>query len=134
MVSLLSVTFVILTVVWVAARVGSFHLVGPYLAGERLLVDTVVLDLSDQKVDSYVERSIEVRNLSERDIKLLGAACSCSCVSLETFPITVASGSVRSVTLKAHIWQPGEFEQRVKFYTDYPDRREFLVTVRAFGI
>jgi hypothetical protein len=120
------------TLGWTLFRVHSFALVVPYLRGERLLVDTSALSLGEQKTKSVVERHIHVLNLSDSDVTLLGANRTCSCLSVDSFPITISRGEGRNVTIKSRMRnEPSEYEESVRFFTDFPDRREFGVTVRA---
>jgi hypothetical protein len=117
---------------WAYLHSGSGNLVLPYLEGERLLVEPTAVMLGNQKANEVVESTIKIVNATNRDVSILGAQRSCGCIAVDEFPCTIASGQSRRLRIKLHVdTHPGDFEQSVKFFTDYADVPMFVVTLNG---
>jgi len=117
---------------WGYFQTGSATLVLPYLDGERLLVEPSTLSMAEQKAGGIVEGKFRVVNSTRGDVTLLGAEKSCTCITLDEFPLTIPRGKARELMIKVHLGtRPGEYEQSIKFFTDYRDLGVFNVKIQG---
>ena len=111
-------------------RTGSMGRVWPYLAGQRLLIEPMHLELGDVGKGESLERELRVLNLGSKPVKLLGSQNSCGCVSLDDFPIEVPGGA--ELSLRLGIGTPSEpsvFEHTVKLFSSERGYTTVVVTV-----
>lgn len=111
-------------------RTGSMGRVWPYLAGQRLFIEPVPVDLGDVEKSSVLERELRVLNLGSRPLTLLGSQRSCGCISLDKFPIVVPARG--GCTLKLEVGtsnKSGPFTHTIKFFSDAPGRLSVVVPV-----
>ncbi len=111
-------------------RTGSVAHVLPYLAGERLLIEPMHLDLGDVPKGEVIERELRVFNLGSQSLKLLGSQRSCGCVAMDEFPIVIPGGA--DCTLKLRIGmsnKSGPFAHTIKLFSDNPGRMSVIITV-----
>ena len=121
-----------LLLVTVRLHCGSWELVVPYLRGERLIVLDREIDLGEQPPGAVVERSIRVVNLTDSDVRILGAQRSCNCMALDAFPLSMAVGSERAFRVRMAVpLDEGMYSHTIKFFTDWASRPWFVVTVRG---
>jgi hypothetical protein len=117
---------------WAYLQTRSAALVIPLLSGERLLVEPTAISLGQQKPRAVSERNVRIVNLTSDKVTVLGAERSCGCITMDDFPLLIPAGESREVHLKIHINRDsGEYDESVKFFTDYSEMRAFEVTVRA---
>lgn len=117
---------------WGYSRTGSAALVVPFLNGERLFVEPLVIDLGARSAGEIHELSIDVLNTSIGEISIVGAQKECGCLVVDEFPLTIGAGQRRGLLLKVALpTEQDDFEQRVKFFTDHANRSQFLVVVKA---
>lgn len=120
-----------LTGVWAYGHVGRSDWIVPYLSGVRTFVEPRELAFGTARAGSILHLSVVFANRAGRPIRVLGSRPDCSCMTTDTFPLLVAAGEDRRLTIDVGI-DPGEegpFEKRVDFWTDAPDRQRFVVPV-----
>jgi hypothetical protein len=108
-------------------------LVGPYLAGQRLLFEPTHVVLGPiPKGTQVIEREIRVVNTASTDLRLLGSQKSCGCIALDEFPITIPAGKEQKLRLKIGMpREPVSFEHSIKFFSD--DKAMSVVVVTISG-
>ncbi len=111
-------------------RLGSRSLVLPYLKGSRFFVYPTEASFGSGTIASNLEVPVTVANFGSRPVQLLGVRTDCSCVTTETFPISIGPGQTRRVPLSIHLAdKPGPFEQNVVYYSDSSDNPRAKVRV-----
>jgi len=103
-----------------------------YLQGERLIFTPANLIIEDAKPGEVVERTVVVKNLSNKTITLLGSQKSCGCITLDQFPIKIKPHQKHELKIKiATPKKPEKFENFVKVFTDWDGI--FLATIIISG-
>jgi hypothetical protein len=68
-----------------------------------------------------IQPVFSVRNVTDRDVKLLGAQTSCCCTTVNTkFPATLHPGETKQITLKANVESDavGTFSRNAQLFVD----------------
>ena len=113
-----------------AVGAGSMGRVWPYLAGQRLLIEPMHLELGDVGKGKSLERELRVLNLGSKPVKLVGSQSSCGCMSLDDFPIEVPGGGELSLRLGIGTpSKPSVFEHTVKLFSSERGYSVVVVTV-----
>ena len=113
-----------------AVGAGSMGRVWPYLAGQRLLIEPMHLELGDVGKGKSLERELRVLNLGSKPVKLVGSQSSCGCVAMDEFPIVIPAGADYALKLKIGTSdKSGPFAHTVKFFSDAPGHMSVIVTV-----
>jgi Protein of unknown function (DUF1573) len=99
------------------------------LRDEQILIRRV--DFGAHAWSSFVKVQIELKNLSDSQINIVGAKSSCSCVSIEKLPVSIPGKSSLVTTVVVQPQKTGPFHQRIEFYTD--SRRQFVAGADIFG-
>jgi len=89
------------------------------LRGESLAVDPPVSHIGHGVLREQREFEIEVRNYTDRPIRILGGGADCFCVTTRDLPITVPQQQARRITIIATF--AGAFgvgQQVFRLYTD----------------
>jgi len=126
------ITLLVLAVIWGYAywKTRSMELVIPWLNGERLLFEPTNIEAGVVPADQNFEKQIRVVNLSSRAMTLFGSYESCSCLSLDEFPITLEPGTERQLSVKMRAAKDaGPFKHTVKFFTNDPHRSSTQVSI-----
>lgn len=118
--AVLAILFPLVLVAFARWRTGSFAMVPPYLAGQRLIFETTQHDVGVVKLGTEsVDICISILNSGSKDLQLLGAHRSCGCISLDEFPLVIPANSVKN--LKVSIGLPTaerSFSLFIKFFSD----------------
>lgn len=128
----LIVSFLLLSSVlgWAYLRTGSAALIPRFLNGEQLLVDPMIISLGAQEKGATAECSLRVVNATRGEVTLVGAQRSCACITVDQFPLSIPPGRSRELQLVLHVGvHSGQFEESVKFFTDYAGLQAFAVRV-----
>ncbi len=119
-------------VVWAYVSTGSMRLVGPFLNGQRLLIERPVLSLGSRKAGETVDCELALLNCTGKTVRILGAQTDCGCMTIDKFPMAVAAGERRQLSFGIRLpQQSGAFRKRVVFFSDCPDQSRLLVEVEA---
>lgn len=111
-------------------RTGSMGRVWPYLAGQRVFIEPMPVDLGDVEKSSVLERELRVLNLGSRPLTLLGSQRSCGCISLDDFPIVVPARGGCTLNLEISMSnKSGPFRHTIKFFSDAPAHLSVVVPV-----
>ena len=90
-----------------------------YLQGERLIFQPANIIIENAKSGETVERTVVVKNLSNKTITLLGSQKSCGCITLNQFPIEIKPHGKFELKLKIGIPKKAEpIDNFVKIFTD----------------
>jgi len=101
-------------------RSGAMATSWAYLQGERLLFTPANIIIENAKPGEVVERTIVVKNLSDKTITLLGSQESCGCITLQKFPIEISAGKKHEILIKINIDNDAtSLENNIKIYTDH---------------
>ena len=108
----------------------SLELVVLWLNGERLLIEPTTIDLGSVPANQIIDKQIRVINLSSQDMTLFGSHESCSCLSLDEFPITLEPGTERQLSIRMSTAKDlGLFDHSVTFFTNDPKRSSTMVSI-----
>jgi len=101
------------------ARFGSIAAALSAMRGDSLLVDQPLKSLDDVRPGSRVEIRYVLTNVSNRPIRILGAATSCTCTMMENLPMSLAARESGSVTamIRTRDDEP-ESAGSIRLYTD----------------
>jgi hypothetical protein len=101
------------------ARFGSIAAALSAMRGDSLLVDQPLKSLDGVRPGSRVEIRYLLTSVSNRPIRILGAATSCTCTMMENIPMTLASSESKSVTAKVRTREDEpESAGSIRLYTD----------------
>jgi hypothetical protein len=101
------------------------------LRGEVLTASPDYVDFGVGTASHMLERTVEVRNWSERPVRLVGGTSDCSCVVTADLPLTIPPGEGRVVTVRATIpaTNPGAVTRLAELWTDCPEWRKVRLRV-----
>jgi hypothetical protein len=89
------------------------------LRGESITVEPAVGDAGDNAAGEQRQLTIQVRNVVDRPVQIVGGARTCSCAPVGEFPLTVPPRQARSVDVRVKfVGQPGPFRTNLVLYTD----------------
>jgi hypothetical protein len=127
-----AVAFLGLLAGWAYFHSGSLALVLPFLGGERLFIEPTAIQLGDQEPGAAAEPVVRIVNSTGKQVRVVGAETSCSCVALDDLPLSIPAGESRELQFKVHVGRRRhEIAETVRLFTDYADRPVFIVTVRG---
>ncbi|MGL4552845.1 MAG: hypothetical protein ACRC33_16840 [Gemmataceae bacterium] len=114
------------------ARVGSFQDTLRYLNGERVFVRPHELDFGEGREGDVREGPVSVRNVTGKDLHVIGCRSSCDCISPGRFPVRIAQGETAELPIRVG-YRRGEtaFSYELYFFTDSSHLPQFRVTVRG---
>lgn len=93
------------------------------LRGETLAVIPAVIQLGQGTAGEQRTFQVQLRNYSDKPIKVVGGTTSCSCIATQDLPITVLAGGTESINVKITFsGSPGRFAHRFVLYSDSDDR------------
>lgn len=83
------------------------------------------VDFGTVTVGQVVVRTVEVRNWTDRPVRLIGGTSDCSCVTTANLPLSIPPREVREVTVRMTIpWsKPGSLSRRADLWTDCDKHR-----------
>ena len=106
-----------------------------YLRGERLFTTQSVLDFGPVPAGESATSVVELRNLTGREVNVVGGTSDCSCTLIEDLPATISPGGTlrATVRLKMPAGQ-GNFSRTATFWTDAPGHQSVLVALTGRSI
>ena len=92
--------------------------------GESLGAPSYV-DFGSAKPGEKLEQQVEIRNWTDKPVRLIGGTSDCSCVTTSTMPLTVPPGEKLSVAihLKVPSSDAGAFTRTASIWTDCDQMR-----------
>ncbi len=103
----------------------------------RLRGESVTVEPSVRRVGVGVRGesrtfTIQLRNITDHEIQMIGGTASCGCLATDDLPIVLAPGESRSMNVKMTFHgESGRFQHRFLLYTD--DEVQFVVVGRFVG-
>lgn len=134
-VALATITLVITVMTWASIQSGSLANALPYLNGQRIVSVPSWVDFGTRSSGQKLELALELRNLSEDDVTLLGSFESCSCMVTNDFPLTIPAGASHAMHVEIALpktEQTRQINHYVIYYTDC--KKGQRVTVRFSGV
>lgn len=125
---LLVVTIIGLILFWADYRTGSIGGGIAYLAGNDVYVSPKKLTVSGQNGES---RTLQISNLSEQKLRILGYNTQCSCVKISNLPIEL--GPLETKQLVVHAESQSSRVVPVSFLTDGVDQDFPVILVTVVG-
>lgn len=117
-----TVVFVAL-VGWATAQFGSLAAARAFLRGESLVVEPMIISLGTVKAGKPAIATFHVRNLTARDVRIVGSRGTCECVALTKMPVVVPARGTLDLEVRA---TPDEtaavkgFRERIELFVDAP--------------
>jgi len=104
-----------------------------YLRGDPLITDAYARSVGTIERGSNQEIVFKISNHSTRPVKILGAKTSCSCVHLDSLPLTVlGEGSLPfRIRFYAGVRQ-GKVVENVRLFVDHPSQRRLDLTIKGY--
>jgi hypothetical protein len=101
------------------------------LRGESLTFSPDQVDFGTVPAGQVVERSVEVRNWTDRPIRVIGGTSDCLYVTTVDLPLTISPGETRSLTIVMQSAPPklGALMRYVELWTDYDEKRTIRLQV-----
>lgn len=97
------------------------------LRGELVVVRPEYVDFGTGKPGEKLEAVVEIRNWSDRPVRVYGGTSDCSCVATKGLPLTIPPGESRHtpMILKVPASAPGEFTRYAELlFTDGEKQRK----------
>jgi hypothetical protein len=88
------------------------------LRPQPIIAEPSSIDLGTIDDGAFKEFSVTLRNAADREITIMGARASCTCVRVSGLPAQIRPGEQRSVQVKVTPPNADQFSGRVSFYTD----------------
>lgn len=109
-------------------RFGSLAAALSAVRGDPLLVDRPFRSMSGIRPGSRVLLHYALTNASDRPIKLVGIKASCSCITADELPLTIAVSETKSLsaTVKTREDESAK-DGSICLYTDHPDSAEIIL-------
>ena len=97
------------------------------LRGEPITVTPVPVDLGTGTPGMKLESRVEVKNWSDRTVRLVGGTSDCSCVTHRDLPVAIPPGESRWVTIEMRVppANSGRLTKRAELFTDH-DRQPLV--------
>lgn len=116
--------------VWSWVRLGSVPAGLDYLAGERLVLDATEQSFGELAADGKRIVAFRLTNLTGRDLTILGARSSCTCIAPENLPMVIPASKAKSfdVLVKSES-KVGALSERIIVYTDYQPKSRLVLKV-----
>jgi hypothetical protein len=95
------------------------------ISGVALAVSPEHIDFGSGSTGQELERSVEVRNWTDRPVRLIGGTSNCSCVTTTGLPLTIPPGEARPVTIRMTVVasKPGALTRAAELWTDCDKQR-----------
>ena len=93
------------------------------LRGETLAVSPAVTQLGEGTQGEQRTFQVQLKNYSDKPIKVVGGTTSCACIATQDLPITIPAGGTESINVKIKFsGSPGKFAHRFVLYSDSDER------------
>jgi hypothetical protein len=103
-----------------------------YLRGERISIEPRLLDVGEGYFGEEKEVVVQVRNWTQKPIRVIGGTFDGGCVVTNDLPLTVTPGEVRALTVSVRLIGPaGQFTRYAKLFTD--DEQSSTIAFRLMG-
>lgn len=91
------------------------------LRGEEIAVVPAHVDVGTGSPGARLEASVEVRNWTDRPVKLIGGTSDCSCLTHHDLPVVIPPGESHRVTIAVRVpaSDRGQMTRRVELFTDH---------------
>ena len=106
---------------------GSTQAALAFLRGETLSVMPRLLDMGEGLAGETREGSVEVRNWSDKPVRLYGGTSDCSCVATEDLPLTIPPHEARTVHVKMRLPSADGLFNRTAFLMTDDDHARTLM-------
>jgi len=129
-IALLSSLALAFLAIWAWIEFGSISAALAYARGARLLPDAFAKSFGTLETGEERRVVFSVSNRCGRQINILGARTSCTCISAEALPLVVPPGYSRPLQLTVRsASRLGTVNEKVLFYTDYPRQLRLVLSV-----
>jgi hypothetical protein len=101
------------------------------LQGVALTVSPDHVDFGTGTAGQELLSTVDVRNWTDRTVRLIGGTSDCSCVTTDDLPLNIPPGEARPATVRLKIpaSKLGAFTRIVELWTDNEDRRIIRVQI-----
>ncbi len=114
----------------IATSAGTADAAVAYLRGERVFLSQSVFDFGTVPAGEVAAAAVEVRNLSGREVRIVGGTSDCSCTMIEDLPVTIPAGGTARVTVRlAMPAGAGNFSRTATLWTDAPGHQSIPVAL-----
>ena len=112
---------------------GSLEAALARLRGEAITVEPTYVDFGTSESGKVVWATVEIRNWTDRPVRLIGGTSDCSCITTEALPLTLMPGQSQSipVALKVKGNAQGTIIRTGEIWTDSDRTRKLRMTVRC---
>jgi hypothetical protein len=100
------------------------------LRGDSVAIYPAPLDFGSGEQGQVLDSVLEVRNWTDRPIRVIGGKGDCSFVVTESLPVTVPAGDIRTIKVKMKVpqSQSGMFTKGAELWTDFDEKRTIRLT------
>jgi hypothetical protein len=100
--------------------------------GEDVVVIPAISDLGSAEAGTKKRFLIQLWNITDHPIRVVGGTANCLCVAMENLPVTIPPQGLREVEVEVVFTAGvGRFQRRFVFYTD--SNRQRIVVARFAG-
>lgn len=104
--------------IWAWCSFGSLPLGYAYLQGYRVYPVHRKISLPDTTMGEMVKMSFDLRNLTGKDIQILGAKPDCGCITTSNFPVTLTANGTQTLDFEFHAGSVGKNQHLIVTYFD----------------
>jgi hypothetical protein len=104
---------------WVNYQFGSLTAALAYVHGDAIAVVPRSLDVGEEGPGEVRVVNVELVNLTDHEIAILGAAPICGCIPTDDLPLTLPGGTSRAIRVRVgFIGDQSDFTRQILLYTD----------------
>ncbi len=121
-------------VAWVSSRVffGSVPKTLAYLNNKEIFIADRNVDLGRIRFKEHYRHTFPVDNISNHAIKLLGVQLSCSCMVVESVPLTIPAHGSHDLSVEINLKkETPDFSESLTLFTDSPIQPRLVLTIRG---
>ena len=110
---------------------GSIPVAMRYLSGERVILEPMEVVLERPEMGGTVQFQAMVKNFADRQVNIMGANISCSCVVLTGLPSKIETGGELLLSISVNIVPDKIVNETIILYTDHPNHVRLVVREKA---
>jgi len=103
-----------------------------FLRDEPVTVSPATLDAGESPTGEWRQLRLEIRNRSDRPVKIVGGTSTCACISTDDLPVMLEPASSQIINIRVQFTgSAGLFIQRLSLYSDHPDQPTLFARFRG---
>jgi hypothetical protein len=92
------------------------------IQGDELVVENTSMDAGGERSVNFHRAAVEIRNVGDRDVRIVGGTANCSCVTTQDLPVVVPAGGSTVLHIKVNHSGQGYYKHSFELLTDSKDQ------------